>query len=174
MTHDYSRSVLRRVYGDILGEAQKTIIGNNCFIGIKTIILMGANIGDNSIVGAGSVVSGKFPPNVVIAGNPARVVRSLEEHYKIRLEKTQKEAFEYVKIFYDFYKRWPNIKEMHHFFPLFLERTTEALKVNNISLKLNGDCETEILRDFINSKPLYNGYEEFLDICKKKIEKSEL
>ena len=170
LTHDYSRSVLRRVYGDVLGEAKKTIIGNNCFIGMKAIILMGAQIGDNTIVGAGSVVSGKFPPNVVIAGNPAKIIRTLDEHYKIRLERTKNEAIEYVKIFYDFYKRWPKIKEMHHFFPLFLERSTEALKANNISLKLNGDCEAEILRDFLNSKPLYNGFEEFLDVCKKNME----
>lgn len=87
LTHDYSRSILRRTYGDVLGEAKKTIIGNNCFIGINAVILMGTNLGDNTIVGAGSVVSGKFPGNVVIAGNPAKIVRTLEEHYKKRSNK---------------------------------------------------------------------------------------
>ena len=46
-------------------------IGNNCFIGMNTIILKGTIIGDNSIVGAGSVVSGKFKSDSIICGNPA-------------------------------------------------------------------------------------------------------
>lgn len=55
------------------------IIGNNVFVGCNCIILKGTEIGDNSIVGAGSVVSGKFPENVVIAGNPARVIREVNQ-----------------------------------------------------------------------------------------------
>ena len=54
-------------------------IGDGAFIGMHSIVLKGASIGENSVVGAGSVVSGAFPANSVIAGNPARVVRSLDE-----------------------------------------------------------------------------------------------
>lgn len=54
------------------------IIGENVFIGCNSILLKGTEIGDNSVVGAGSVVSGKFPANVIIAGNPARIIKSLE------------------------------------------------------------------------------------------------
>ena len=52
-------------------------IGKNCFIGCNALILKGTEIGDGSVVGAGSVVSGKFPKNVVIAGNPSKVVKNL-------------------------------------------------------------------------------------------------
>lgn len=52
-------------------------IGKNCFIGCNTIILKGTVLGDGCVVGAGAVVSGKFPPNSVIAGNPARILRTL-------------------------------------------------------------------------------------------------
>ena len=52
-------------------------IGNNCFIGARAIIGKGVVIGDNTIIGAGSVVSRSFPSGVVVAGNPAVVVRRL-------------------------------------------------------------------------------------------------
>ncbi len=51
-------------------------IGNDCFIGAQSIILKGTVLGDNCIVGAGSVVHGVFPDNVVIAGNPAKIIKA--------------------------------------------------------------------------------------------------
>ena len=52
-------------------------IGKNCFIGCNALILKGVVLGDNCVVGAGSVVTGQFEDNCVIAGNPARVIRTL-------------------------------------------------------------------------------------------------
>lgn len=52
-------------------------IGKNCFIGCNAIILKGTELGDGCVVGAGAVVSGKFPANSVIVGNPAKVIRTL-------------------------------------------------------------------------------------------------
>lgn len=56
---------------------KEVIIGRNVWIGMNTIVLKGSHIGDNSIIGAGSVVNGHIPANVIAAGNPARVIRTL-------------------------------------------------------------------------------------------------
>lgn len=54
-------------------------IGENVFIGMNTIILKGTHIGNNCVVGAGSVVHGTFEDNSVIAGNPAKVVKVMTQ-----------------------------------------------------------------------------------------------
>lgn len=55
-------------------------IGDDCFIGTGCIILKGTMLGRNCVVGAGSVVHGEFPDNCVIAGNPAKIIKHLENN----------------------------------------------------------------------------------------------
>lgn len=50
-------------------------IGNDCWIGAKVTILDGTVIGDHSIVAAGAVVTGKFPPYSIIGGVPAKIIK---------------------------------------------------------------------------------------------------
>lgn len=52
-----------------------TRIGKHCFIGARSIILPGITIGDECVVGSGSVVTKDVPPRCMVAGNPARIIR---------------------------------------------------------------------------------------------------
>jgi acetyltransferase-like isoleucine patch superfamily enzyme len=61
-------------------------IKDNCYIGINCIILPNVMIGPNSIVGAGSVVTKDVPPNVVVAGNPAKFIKTIEQYKKEMLD----------------------------------------------------------------------------------------
>ena len=54
-------------------------IGRNCWLGAGVIVLPGVTIGDNVVVGAGSVVTKDLPDNVVAVGNPCRVLREVGE-----------------------------------------------------------------------------------------------
>lgn len=57
-------------------------IGRNVWIGAGALIMPGVTIGDNSVIGAGSVVTKDIPANVVAVGNPCRVMREIGEHDK--------------------------------------------------------------------------------------------
>lgn len=56
-------------------------IGNNVFLGYGTVVLPGVTIGDNVVVGASSVVSKDVPPNTVVAGVPARIIKSVDQYF---------------------------------------------------------------------------------------------
>lgn len=84
LTHDGSAARMKlfgytdKLY-DIFG---KVSIGDNCFIGINTIILKGVSIGRNCIVGAGSVVTKDIPDNCVVCGVPAKVISSTKDYFE--------------------------------------------------------------------------------------------
>lgn len=65
LTHDRTR-----------GLYLHTRVGRNCFVGGRSLILPGVEIGDNCVIGAGSIVTRSVPSGSVVAGNPARILRS--------------------------------------------------------------------------------------------------
>lgn len=80
ITHD--SSLILKEGKLVIGKIE---IGDNVFVGVNSVILYGSTIGDNCIVGAGSVVKGEFGSNLVIAGNPAKVICTIKE-YNAKLE----------------------------------------------------------------------------------------
>lgn len=71
-------------------------IGNNVWIGANVTIVPGITIGDNSVIGAGSVVVKDIPANVVAYGNPCKVAREINEHDREYYYKDEKIQWEYL------------------------------------------------------------------------------
>lgn len=63
--HDYAR----KIHAD-------THVGERCFIGANAIVMVGVTIGDECIIGAGAVVTKDVPSNSIVAGNPARILKT--------------------------------------------------------------------------------------------------
>ena len=57
-------------------------IGKNCWLGAGVVVLPGITIGDNSVIGAGSIVTKDIPANVVAVGNPCKVLRDISDYDK--------------------------------------------------------------------------------------------
>lgn len=65
LAHDHCRGIKADTY-----------IGDNSVIGINSIIMPGVTIGEQCIVGGGAIVTKNVPPNCIVAGNPARIIRT--------------------------------------------------------------------------------------------------
>lgn len=102
ITHDGSIATINNgPYGianpEAINRYGKIVIGNNCFIGMMSIILPNVEIGDNSIVGAGSVVTKNVAKGSIVGGNPARVIGNVQDF----ANKVQKESLPIPS-------KWPN------------------------------------------------------------------
>lgn len=161
LTHGYDWSVLKGVYGDILGSSGGVSIGNNVFLGMYSTILKGVHIGDNVIIGAGSVVTKDIPDNCVAAGNPCRVIMPLDEYYEKRKAAQLDEATELVRLYRERYGKEPDDKALHEFFWLFSNKSDEMPECWKDQMNLLGNAEKsfELFSEHI---PLFDSKEEFL------------
>ena len=86
VTHDGAASVFTKELPSVQRFGAIEVL-DNCFIGHGAILMPNVRIGPNSIVGAGSVVTKHVPPNTVVAGNPAKMICTLEQ-YRRKVLKT--------------------------------------------------------------------------------------
>lgn len=101
LTHDYSSWCFVDLYNDFVPSHAKVAIGNNVWFGENVTILKGVSIGNNCIIGYGSIVTKSIPDNSVAVGCPARVICSIEDYYNKRKIKYVDECFEYAKAIYE-------------------------------------------------------------------------
>lgn len=119
LTHGFDWIVLKVKYGDVLGSCGKVKIGNNVFIGMNSTILKNVTIGDNVIIGANSLVSKNIPNNCVAAGNPARVLCSIDEYYRKRKNIQMEECSTLVSEYYNTFNKYPDSEILSEFFQLY-------------------------------------------------------
>lgn len=172
LTHDFSYCVCRPIYHDLVNDCSKeTIIGDNVFIGMNAVVLPGTRIGNNCIVGAGAIAHGTFPDNVVIAGNPATVICTIDEYYNKRKESRVNDGFALANLIRLKYNREPTIAEMGNYYWLFAPRSEKWLNDNHVNVSMSGDYYNQIITDFINSSPLFDSFDDFLAASKKEKQK---
>lgn len=164
IAHDYSWYILARTHSDILPDSGgRVTIGNNVFVGYKSIILKGVTIGDNVIIGANSLVNKDIPSGTVWAGNPVRQICTLDEYYNKKKQNDIKSAKYRAQVVYETKNRKPTIEEMGFFAYLFLPRTKKNYDKYIKDLEFNGVVGDCILEDlFFNSEPTYESYDNFL------------
>ena len=160
MTHDFGTFVFRNVYGDFVPSAGKVVIGNNIYFGRDVTILKGVTIGDNCIIGLGSIITKDIPSNSVVCGAPAKVICSIDEYYRKRKEQSIQESIEYGRHLLkekgkvsitDFTEEWALFFRESDF-----EKYPKMHSIIDLRLKNK-------YRDFFdNHKPPYDGFDDFI------------
>ena len=161
LTHGYDWSVLKGVYGEVLGSSGVLKIGNNVFIGMHSTILKGVTIGNNVIIGANSLVNKDIPDNCVAAGNPCRVIMSLEEYYKKRKNVQIDEATELVRAYREKKGIDPDEYALHEFFWLFSDNPDDIPPIWKKMNELVGN-EKLTKQKMVEHKKIFDNMKQFL------------
>lgn len=89
LTHDGGTLILRKEVPDLEWTAPITI-GNDVYLGVRTLIMPGVHIGNRVIIGAGSIVTRDIPDNSVAAGVPAKVIKTVDDYLGQMIKKSLK------------------------------------------------------------------------------------
>ena len=139
LNHDYSWSVWKALTGELVGGVGKVKIGNNVFIGINATIQMNTDIGDNVIIGAGSIMSGKVESNSVYAGNPACKIMSLAGYMEKRKKRELEDAKEISRNYYERFQKKPPQEILPAYSWLFESDDNSLIPVFKARMKLCGN-----------------------------------
>ena len=163
IAHDYSWKILEKSHSKVLPSGGMPIkIGNNVFVGVNSTILGNVEIGDNVIIAAGSVVCRSLPSNTVCAGNPAKVVKTLDDYYKKREASVLADAINNARYIYEKTGRAPTMEEMRNFIVLFMPRTEENFRKYVYSYNCVGGDVNDYAEMIRMTEPLYPDLETFL------------
>lgn len=160
LTHDASYLVICYKNGRLFGGGAPVAIGNNVFIGMHSTILKGTEIGDNVIIGAGSLVKGKIESDSVYAGVPAKKICSLAE-YEVKVGERQiHEAYSILKEYYEKYNDIPTEKVFYHYNYVWLWKD---ISKDIIYLKKHVNINNPLFKVKMASfKPPFKNYNDFV------------
>lgn len=162
MTHDFATMVFKNKYGELIPCSGKVKIGNNVYFGRQCTVLKGVTIGDNCIVGYGSVVMKDVPANSVVVGRPAKVICTLDEFFEKRKQKSLEESLELAREIQKKFHRRPVPEDFREEFVYFVSGG-EVEKYPNLNiereLRTTGDCYDVWVA---NHKAAFSSFDEFL------------
>lgn len=160
LTHDGGFYVLLNKYHEFIPQSGKVTIGNNVYFGRNCSVFKGVTIGDNCIIGFGSIVTKDIPANSIAVGAPARVVGTIEDYYEKRSRKSINEALAYAKSIQSRFHRRPRLEEFWEEFPFFVDK--ENIKdYPNLPYKRQLGDSFDYWLD--NHKKIFNGFDDFLN-----------
>lgn len=121
LTHDgVFSTMLKKKYKEFIPNSGKITIGNNVYFGRNCMVNKGVTIGDNCVIGFGSIVTKDIPSNSFVAGAPAKVLGTLDSYYDKRKKNYEEEAFEYARSIVERFNRRPVVEDFWEEFPLFV------------------------------------------------------
>lgn len=161
LTHDWGSHVFRGKYHDLVNSCAPVNIGSNIYFGTNVIVLKGITIGDNCIIGAGSIVTHDIPSNSVATGSPCRVVCSLRDYYEKRKRLGLAEAMERVRRIRKRYGRDPYPREMTEEFIYFVNKqNAKEYEEKGIPIRFQlADAYDDWME---NHQPPFDSFEAFL------------
>ncbi len=166
LTHDYSWSVIKGKWGDLIGNEKPVVIGSNVFIGWGATVLCGTTVEDNVVIGAHSVVSGHVQGDSVYGGAPAKRICSLEEYRKKRAGVQLEEAVELYRCYLDRFGSIPPEEVFREYFPLFCDPCSLS-GVFDRQAGLAGNRELSVRR--MGAMRRFDSYGSFLEECRRRV-----
>lgn len=164
MTHDWAGWCFLETHKDFIPSHRRVKIGNNVWLGMNVSLLGGAEIGDNCIIGYGSVVTGKIPSNSVAIGSPARVICSYEEYYQKRRTRQTGETIDLALAIIE-KGREPQIWDFRDDYSCFVDESNYQEYPYPYS-HIFTDKEFEIWKR--NHHKEFEGFEDFMKYVKKQ------
>ena len=169
MTHDYASRCFVNKYNDFIPSHGKIKIGNNVWFGQNVTVLKGVTIGDNVIIGAGSIVSKSIPSNSVAVGSPAKVVCTFEEYYAKRQQQYVDECIEYANAILDS-GREPKKEDFYDDYPCFVD--AENMHEYDYPYERVFTRPEQLEAWKAHHKKIFNGFDDFMkEVYKRREEK---
>lgn len=167
LTHDYGWSVTKAIYGDVLGSVRRVEIGDNVYVGRNAMILAGAKIGSNVIIGAGSIVTREIPDNCVAVGSPCRKIYSIEEYHQKRKEAQLDEAADIIRNYYKRHHCRPPMDVMSEHFWLFTNKKEDLPDHFIFQNNLMPGSEEKTWKNFLEHSPKFEGFDSLMEYALK-------
>lgn len=159
LTHDFVSGAFVNKFNTFIPSHAKIKIGNNVYLGENVSILKGVTIGNDVIIGYGSIVTKDIPSNSVAVGIPAKVISTFDEYFSKRKNTFINETVEYALTIYES-GRAPKEEDFYDDYPAFVDGSNYK-QYNYPYHNVFKPDQFEMWKK--NYKAPFHGFEEFMN-----------